>query len=134
MTKYDYDWLIRQYKQELGDMDSDALEALIVFIESNRSRTIYYNLAILFFYKKPLWCINLVAHREVGQAIKNTALAPFKDKIVKKILTDAKAKALQSVDYHAYDWRSHSRYGESQKKEFLSLIKDKIIKILAIKA
>ena len=109
------------------------MAALKDFINTNKSRCIYYDLAILFFYKKPLWLINLVAHRQVRQATKNTALAPFEDKIVKKIITDAKAKVFQTVDYHTYEWRGYHRYERSSKTKFLSLVKDKILKILHIK-
>ncbi|MDD3466911.1 MAG: hypothetical protein PHE67_07155 [Campylobacterales bacterium] len=134
MAKYKYDWLIEQYKQELGCISGDTLEALVAFIELNRSRVIYYDLAMLFFYKKPIWYIKITARLQVRQAIKHTALAGFEDVIVKKILTDAKAKTLQTVDYYAFDWRGHYKSNKSSKTNLASLIKDKITKILHVKA
>jgi len=128
MAKYKYNWLIDQYRQELGCIGEDALEALAIFIGSN-SRDIYYELAMLFFYKKPIWFIKLVARFQVRQAIKNTALVEFEDVIVRKILTDAKAKTLKSVDYYSFDWRARRR----PNKNLLSLVKEKITKIMRIK-
>jgi len=130
MVKYDYDWLIRQYIQEFdNNMDDDIVTALKEFINSNKSRQIYYTLAILFFYKKPLWYIDIVAKYQVKKAIRNTALAPFRNIIVRKILTDAKAKALQSLDYCAYDWRKYHRHEKSSNSIFAS-IKQKLSALL----
>jgi hypothetical protein len=108
MVKHKYDWLIEQYKQELGDNTDDGVIAdLIDFIESNKSRQIYYDIAILFYYRKPLWYVALITRYKIKKAIKGTALEPFSSVIFQKITTDAKAKALQSHDTYAYcyDWR-----------------------------
>ncbi|MCI4399989.1 MAG: hypothetical protein JHC37_05445 [Campylobacteraceae bacterium] len=108
MAKYKHGWLIEQYKQEFGKNIDDGVTAdLVDFIESNKSRQIYYDIAILFYYRKPLWYVALITRYKIKKAIKGTALEPFSSAIFQKITTDAKAKALQPQEpcSHCYDWR-----------------------------
>jgi hypothetical protein len=97
MKKYSYNWLIEQYLQEFGVFaNSKVQEAIVEFIESGKSREIYYELARMLYYRKSIWHIRLLAYFLVKKATKRTVLAPLSRVITKKILTDAKAKALSN--------------------------------------
>jgi hypothetical protein len=128
MAKNKREWLIEQYKQELGNNIDDGVSAdLVDFIESNKSRQIYYDIAILFYYRKPLWCVALITRYKIKKAIKGTALEPFSSVIFQKITTDAKAKALQPQEPYSsyYDWRK----GQEQKSVLLK-IKERLFALL----
>ncbi len=95
MARYNYDWLIEQYIKMFGTYaNSQVQEAIIEFVESGISREIYYELARMIYYRRPIWYVKLSAYFLVKKAVKNTPLKPMLCIIVKKITTDAKAKAL----------------------------------------
>lgn len=93
MTKYKYDWLIKQYVHEFENyLTSEIRKAIIEFIESGKSREIYYELATMLYYRKPVWFVRMIAYFLVRRAIKHTPLEPLHKIIIRKVFTDAQAR------------------------------------------